>query len=165
MDALNARRIAETAHRGQPDKNGAPYIEHVIRVAAAVPEYARVVAFLHDVVEDHSETHGMERLGQLGLTQEQAVSLVAITRQPHETYTAYLERVCADRIATEVKLRDLQDNLAPARLLQCSHATRERLLAKYLPALDRVCKALWYHTTKSALASVMPDPEGADRPI
>jgi ADP-ribosyl-[dinitrogen reductase] hydrolase len=52
-----ARELATTAHAGQVDKVGAPYIEHPARVAGRVRaagdgEDAEVVAWLHDVVED-----------------------------------------------------------------------------------------------------------------
>lgn len=46
-----ARRVAERAHAGQVDGSGEPYISHVARVAAAVPSFARPVAWLHDALE------------------------------------------------------------------------------------------------------------------
>ena len=51
LDADRARALAETLHRGQRDAGGAPLIDHVRRVAAAVPPEARVVAWLHELLE------------------------------------------------------------------------------------------------------------------
>ncbi len=49
----NAIALAVEAHRGQKDKNGTPYILHPLRVMFRVEtEIERVVAVLHDVVED-----------------------------------------------------------------------------------------------------------------
>src|ERR1044071_9819551 len=45
--------LACTAHRGQVDKGGAPYILHPLRVMLAVSgDERRIAAVLHDVVED-----------------------------------------------------------------------------------------------------------------
>jgi (p)ppGpp synthase/HD superfamily hydrolase len=55
LDADRARALAERLHRGQCDASGAPLLDHVGRVAAAVPHHARVVAWLHEVLE-HTAT-------------------------------------------------------------------------------------------------------------
>lgn len=53
-DAIN---IAVNAHRGQRDKGGQPYILHPLRVMlAAQNDDERIVAVLHDVVEDSDLT-------------------------------------------------------------------------------------------------------------
>ncbi len=45
--------IAATAHAGQIDKAGAPYILHPLRVMLRVTtEAERITAVLHDVIED-----------------------------------------------------------------------------------------------------------------
>ena len=49
----DAMALARQAHEGQVDKAGAPYIEHPLRMAATLQdENAKIVAILHDVVED-----------------------------------------------------------------------------------------------------------------
>ena len=49
--------ISATAHDGQKDKAGEPYIWHPIRVAMSCDtERAQIVAILHDVAEDTSVT-------------------------------------------------------------------------------------------------------------
>jgi (p)ppGpp synthase/HD superfamily hydrolase len=55
MSSLEAKaaRLATRAHAGQVDQAGQPYIGHPERVAARLTtEEAKVVAWLHDVIED-----------------------------------------------------------------------------------------------------------------
>jgi (p)ppGpp synthase/HD superfamily hydrolase len=48
-----AIEIAVEAHKGQVDKGGSPYILHPLRVMMSVNgESEKIVAVLHDVVED-----------------------------------------------------------------------------------------------------------------
>jgi len=51
LGAERARAVAELLHRGQQDAAGESVIQHVGRVAARVPEHARVVAWLHEALE------------------------------------------------------------------------------------------------------------------
>lgn len=127
-----AFELALTAHAGQVDKSGEPYIAHVTRVAAAVqgPD-AVTVALLHDVVEDCDVTN--EVIGRaFGSRIARAVD--AITKRDGETRASYLARVSADPLARIVKLADLADNSAPARLARLDEATRSRLEEKYAAA-------------------------------
>ena len=59
LEALyrRAEEIAIRAHAGQVDKGGNPYINHPLAVAAGVQGYElKIVALLHDVLEDSSVT-------------------------------------------------------------------------------------------------------------
>jgi guanosine-3',5'-bis(diphosphate) 3'-pyrophosphohydrolase len=59
LQALLERAIAitEQQHAGQVDKAGRPYIEHPLRVMNAMSSDAeRIVAVLHDVIEDTNLT-------------------------------------------------------------------------------------------------------------
>jgi len=48
-----ARDIAYTAHAGQFDKSGKPYINHSVSVFELVDSQdEKIVALLHDVIED-----------------------------------------------------------------------------------------------------------------
>lgn len=56
MELERAIRIAAKAHRGQQDKGGAPYILHPLRLMLQCDrDTDRIVAVLHDVVEDNPE--------------------------------------------------------------------------------------------------------------
>ncbi len=53
----DAIALAVEAHRGQKDKSGQPYILHPLRVMfSRNSEIERIVAVLHDVVEDTGRT-------------------------------------------------------------------------------------------------------------
>ena len=91
-----------------------PRIEHVERVAAAVAEEARALAFLHDVLV-HTTTDGDELLAN-GLTAGELAALDLLSRAPGESYELHVLRIVhADglegRLAREVKLADLDDHL------------------------------------------------------
>ena len=73
-----ARRIAEGALRGSLEANGTPVILHVRRVAKSSPDFARSVAWLHDVLEDSSVSE--EELLASGLTDEELRALRLLTR-------------------------------------------------------------------------------------
>lgn len=114
MDARTARSIAHYSHVDQRDRFDEPLIEHVERVAAAVPPYARSVAYLHDVLE-HSGTP-VEELRLNGLTPVEHDALDLLTREPSESFEVYTLRIAhaggeAGEIARSVKLADLEDHL------------------------------------------------------
>lgn len=129
-----ARDIATTAHRGQVDKAGAPYIGHPARVAghaAAAGGDERVVAaaWLHDVVEDTGVTP--DDLCTAGIPDDVVAAVVALSKVPGQSVEDYVAAVNRDPIARAVKVADLADNTDPERLAQLDEDTRERLVAKY----------------------------------
>ncbi|PPK92646.1 HD domain-containing protein [Kineococcus xinjiangensis] len=135
-----ARELAASAHAGQVDKAGAPYLSHPERVAARVaaqvpsgPAEAVAVAWLHDVVEDTSVT--AEELRAAGFPERVVAAVLALTRVPGEEPDTYYARVAADPLALRVKRADIADNTDPARVAALDGATRERLAAKYAHAL------------------------------
>ena len=115
MNDESARRIALTAHAGQRDRFGEPLIEHVARVAAAVPFDVRATAWLHDTVE-HARVD-VDDLQHRGLTTLELEALGLLSRQPSESYELHALRIAhadgeAGRIARIVKLADLDDHIA-----------------------------------------------------
>ena len=114
-----AMAIATAAHADQVDLAGKPYIEHVMRVALGVPcGDAKIVAILHDVIEDTPWT--LEMLKAEGFSPTVLEALDAVTHRKgkgwRETYKDYVLRVKANKIATVVKLADLADNMDLTRL-------------------------------------------------
>ena len=109
-----ARLIATGAHCGQVDKGGNPYIEHPKTVAFLVStKEEKIVAWLHDVVEDTDVTLS----DLLTLFDYKTVKAVeAITRKDGEDRKAYLARVKANPIATRVKIADLTHNSDLSRI-------------------------------------------------
>ena len=79
-----AIQIAVIAHTGQKDKSGEPYILHPLKVMMHVKtEEARIVAVLHDVVEDSEIT--LQDLKNNGFTQNIVDAVDALTKRKGET--------------------------------------------------------------------------------
>ena len=130
-----AIEIAADAHRGQRDKAGRPYIEHplaVMGMLAANDTTGRVVAVLHDVIED-SEVTSSDLLAR-GIGAEAVAAVEVLTHARGEPDAVYWARVRAHPLALSVKLADLEHNSDPERLAALDAATRRRLEAKYAAA-------------------------------
>ena len=111
-----ALQIAAAAHAGQVDKQGLPYILHPLRVMDAVDGLeAKVVAVLHDVVEDTAVT--MEDLERAGFSAAILAAVRCVTHAEGETYADYVVRCKSDPIALRVKLADLADNTRLSRTI------------------------------------------------
>ncbi|GBD48127.1 HD domain-containing protein [Methylopila sp. Yamaguchi] len=131
-----AIQIATEAHAGQVDKAGAPYIMHSMRVAFACPVGdARIVAVLHDVVEDTPWT--LEGLRAEGFSEAVLAGVDAVTRREGETYMEFVDRAAKDPIGRIVKRADLLDNMDTTRLGEITESDRSRL-ERYARALDRM---------------------------
>lgn len=121
-----ALRVATMAHAGAVDKAGAPYLGHAIRVADRLEDpLDKIVELLHDVLEDSSLT--MDDLRHEGFPEEAVQAVVVLTRQPGESYTAFIERVAQDPRATRVKRADLEDNLDLSRISEPTERDQSRL--------------------------------------
>ena len=130
--------IAHVAHAGQVDKANQPYIEHPAAVVGILgysdsQTRARIVGWLHDVVEDSSVT--LQTLRAIGFTEEIIEAVRCITHLPGEPLEEYYERVKSNRYAKQVKIADIADNLNEKRLAALDPAVAYRLRAKYAGAL------------------------------
>ena len=120
--------IAVEAHAGKKDKAGQPYIIHPLRVMFRVEtEDERIVAVLHDVVEDHSDVWPVERLRQAGFPPHLLEALDGVTKRDGESYEKFIERSASNPVSLHVKLADLEDNLDVRRLHELTEKDRERL--------------------------------------
>src|SRR3954469_8709511 len=100
-----AIEIAASAHAGQVDKAGQPYILHPIRVMLRVDTLEQKVAeVLHDVVEDTSVT--LKDLVAEGFPPAVTEAVEALTKRPGEDRLAAARRAVANPIARIVKLAD-----------------------------------------------------------
>lgn len=125
----DAIALAATAHKGQTDKAGAPYVLHLLRVMRKQEtRTAQIVAVLHDLVED--TPHTFEGLKERGYSAEVITALRAVTRQEGEGYAAFAARAAEHPVGRAVKRADLEDNMDVRRLGEISGADAERL-AKY----------------------------------
>jgi hypothetical protein len=115
MEPAIAHRIASHSHKGQRTRFGDPVIDHLARVAAAVPPDAQATALLHDLLELCPAA--TRRLRDHGLTSVELGALELLTHASGEPYEVYVHRIAeppgpAGRLARIVKLADLDDHLA-----------------------------------------------------
>lgn len=116
MDPDRARALAERLYEGQLDEGGAPLIEHVRRVAAAVSRDARVVGWLHEAFE-HTLISAESLLAE-GVSTDELHALKLLTRdqdsRSNASYLAHVQEIAeargtGARIARSVKRADLAD--------------------------------------------------------
>jgi (p)ppGpp synthase/HD superfamily hydrolase len=132
----DAITIAVEAHIGQKDKAGWPYMLHPLRMMCrmdSVPE--KIVAVLHDVVEDTSWT--LDQLRLRGFPEEIVSAIDCVTKREGEAYPDFVERTATNPLARAVKLADLEDNMDIRRMEEVKAKDQERL-TKYLTAYRRL---------------------------
>lgn len=132
----DAIALAVDAHKGQKDKVGQPYIVYPLRVMSRCDtEVERIVAILHDVVEDTD--YSMKDLRDRGFSEEVLAALKCVTKREGESYAKFIERAAPNPIARRVKLADLEDNMDVRRLESVGEKDATRL-NKYVKAWRRL---------------------------
>lgn len=133
-----AIEIAASAHAGQCDKAGAPYVLHPIRMMLRLQTQAeRITAMLHDVVEDCSGW-SFQRLRDEGFSEQIINALESVTQRDAsygESYEDFVKRAAANPIGIRVKLADLYDNCDLSRIAEPTERDYERI-AKYRRAIE-----------------------------
>lgn len=126
--------LAATAHAGQTDKAGAPYILHALRVMLRCEtNEERMAAVMHDMVEDCGWT--LDQLRAEGFPEAVVEAVDAVTRRDGETYEDFVLRARLHPIGRRVKLADLADNSDLSRLPEVTPRDQARL-EKYRRAMD-----------------------------
>lgn len=129
-----ALEIAKRAHAGQVDKAGEEYIKHPIYVASQVnTDEEKIVALLHDVIED-SDTTAEDLLGA-GLPSDVVQAVQVLTKKKGETYQEYLQKVKENELSRVVKLADLKHNSDLSRLKEVKESDIKRF-EKYRRAIE-----------------------------
>lgn len=126
---LNATMVlAKVAHSKQKDKVKEPYFNHLDRVALSCKSVsAKIVAYLHDIIEDGHLTHG--QLWRTGLLYSYEMDAVLILTKGYnggsyeygrfwEIKGGDMDEIKANELAREVKIADLIDNLDSTRFLR-----------------------------------------------
>ena len=127
-----ASKIAYKAHEGQTDKAGVPYIFHPIHIAEQMDsEESCLVALLHDVIEDSDIT--LEILSKY-FNDDIITALRVLTKKENDDYVMYIKRVKTNKLATKVKIKDLEHNRDLTRLDEVTDKDRKRSL-KYWQAI------------------------------
>lgn len=133
---ITAMQVAYTKHAGQVDKAGVPYVFHPYHLAEQLQdEIACTVALLHDVVEDTDTT--FEELSEK-FPDEVIEALRFLTRTKDTPYLEYVKNIKKNKIATAVKLKDLEHNMDKARmsLTHISDEKRKSLFDRYTKAVQ-----------------------------
>lgn len=134
-----ARLLAQNAHAGQVDKAGKPYFLHVEKVSRTVGDMisswdpssfdfylqARIVGYLHDVVEDTELTAA--DLREQEIPTDCILAIEAMTKVEGTAYQTYLDIVKKNKLAAVVKIADMMHNSDLSRL---EHITEEDLARK-----------------------------------
>ena len=134
-----ALEIATRLHAGQVDKNGKPYIDHLVRTAGHLadmfPDWTRdeiEAALIHDVFEDTSAEPSV--LVEAGVSPQAIYIAQQLSKPSGADYKQWMAWLCCNvsTSALRVKLADNRDNRDPARN---QHPSRQHaLVTKYLPA-------------------------------
>ena len=121
-----AIEIAASAHAGQVDKAGQPYILHPLRVMLRVnTEHERMAAVLHDVVEDTAVT--LKQLTSEGFPPSVVAAVEALTKRTGETRLEAARRAAMNTIARSVKLADNAENMDLSRIANPNEKDYARL--------------------------------------
>ena len=127
-----ALQIAHKAHKGQTRDDGkTPYIVHPIRVSQQFDtEEEKIIAVLHDVVEDTDVTLAeLKKHFPWMVTEE----IDALTRREGETHFDYIRRIKNNDIATVIKIADIIDNLSDT-------TPPSSMIDRYMKSLDILIK-------------------------
>nr|WP_186322924.1 HD domain-containing protein [Paenibacillus xylanexedens] len=136
MDIELAISIALEAHKGQLDKGGNPYILHPLAVMNRVETIEeKIVAVLHDVIEDTEVT--IEQLRELGFSEEIVKAIGLLTKSEEDSYEQFIEKTTRNRIARNVKIADIQENMNLSRIKNPTEQDYNRL-EKYKKAMERL---------------------------
>jgi hypothetical protein len=98
-------------------------------------EHQRIVAVLHDVVEDGGVT--LDDLRRMGFSDEIVRAIDCLTKRVGESYGDFIARLSVNTLATEVKIEDIKDNLDLTRLESLSDEDFSRV-RKYHAALQHL---------------------------
>ncbi|QAX84601.1 GTP pyrophosphokinase [Pseudomonas sp. DTU12.3] len=128
--------IAAKAHAGQVDKGDAPYILHPLKVMLRMTTLEeRIVAVLHDVVEDCAIS--LDDLRKEGFSEEVLSAIESVTKVPGESYEDFVDRAAQNPLGRVVKLADLEENSDLSRIASPSWEDLERI-EKYRRAISRL---------------------------
>jgi (p)ppGpp synthase/HD superfamily hydrolase len=134
MNLETAINLAVEAHKGQKDKSGQPYIYHCYRVMSKVTtEEEKIVAILHDVLEDSNLT--TIDLINYGFSYDVVNAVAQLTKVKEDSYEEYIKWIKCFELSKVVKIADLLDNINLSRLSSISVKDINRT-RKYLDALE-----------------------------
>lgn len=139
----DAIEFAVDRFRGVRDKDDQPYVLHLLRVMhQCQSDDAKIVALLHDIVEDTEVSLSM--LQNLGFAERIVDAIACLTHHNSETYEDYVVGLSTDPIAVECKIADLKDNYRIERVAFREGAEHEDLarLQRYILSYRFLTKSI-----------------------
>jgi (p)ppGpp synthase/HD superfamily hydrolase len=131
--------ISSRAHASQIDKAGQPYILHPLRIMFKFQsEHERIVAVLHDVIEDSEIS--LDDLKRLGFSTTIIEAIDCLTKRNGETYEEFISRVSLNDLARKIKIEDIRDNMDLTRIDSINDIDLARI-KKYHRALKFLSKS------------------------
>lgn len=135
-----AIKIATSAHAGQLDKAGAPYIFHSLRVMMmGNSEIERICGILHHTTEDSDRS--LDYLRKEGFSEEVLAVLDCLTKRSIESFDDFIDRILENKTACKVKLADLYDNMGLSRISNPTDKDKAEM-KKYSRAVERIYDGL-----------------------
>lgn len=131
-----ALNLAIETHKNQVDKGGYPYINHPVYLALQMDtEEEKIVALLHDVVEDDLDIDIDYIEFNFGMVIAYAVQV--LTHKEEDSYFEYINIIknSNNAIAIKVKLADLRHNSDTSRLCFVSNIAKQRI-EKYKKSIE-----------------------------
>ncbi len=143
-------RLVEILFKNRVDKQGLPYIRHLVRVASKMSTYeGKVLGLLHDTIEDISYIE-YEDLQDIGVPPSVIEALKLVTKEDvsqgssdivrlkgyHEMISRIVDS--GNPLAIELKFNDMMDNFNPKRLQSLPKEEQDWLYQKYGGEIERL---------------------------
>lgn len=138
-----ALEIVTVLFDNDTDKGGYPYLNHLMKVYSAVSgEEEKVIALLHDVIEDKDVTK--KDLIDIGFSEKIGEDVASLTRSKKDEYQIYIDKLVktGTKEALHVKLADLKHNMDLSRIKNPTEADFNRVENRYKPAYTKITNRL-----------------------
>ena len=139
---ITTRKIVEKSFEHIVDKQGDPYIYHLIRVSERVNgSKEKIVALLHDIIEDTNTTK--EGLVKIGYEDNIIEAVDLLSQKENQEYNEYIDKLILskNKLALAVKKADLEDNMTRSKN-GLDEFTKNRLNEKYKNTYKRICECV-----------------------
>ena len=136
-DYERALYLVSELFKDKTDKNGFPYINHLIRVSIKLDsKELKIAGLLHDVLEDTKVTS--DDLREYGFTDRIIEIVEAVTNQPIGSYHDKIRKIVSSGDIDVIKLKyaDMSDNFDSNRLKLLPVEVQRRLTLKYKDNLE-----------------------------
>lgn len=146
-DYKRALTLVEILFKDKTDKEGKPYIGHLLRVSNKLKnKNTRIAGLLHDVVEDIPD-FTYNDLRSLNFNEEIITLVKLVTKEPttsnktkkelyHEKITSIINSNNIEAI--KLKYADMSDNLDEKRLNNLDEEIKKHLIDKYQEEIQRL---------------------------